>query len=180
MGEGEPGLVWRKVIGRAETQAPPHHKMCSCLLQRASGRRECSENSLLVRMVTWLFTFKSITVKYNPDLGSSAVPRVICGWWTPSGYFHHYRKFFQGAFCRGRCWGWGLGTEGCRNDLGDSSSVCRPWSPSTQGAGFPLPGPLPVLLSLLHGVCGSLPARGSCAPLCGHFSLPPLSWASAQ
>lgn len=128
------------MIGRAETRAPrPTQGVLLPSPQRASGRRECSENSLLVRTVTWLFTFKSITVKYNPDLGSSAVPRVIC-WWTPSGYFHHYRKFFQGAFCRGRCWGWGLGTEGHRNDLGAAALCAGPGLPQHSGCRLPPPG----------------------------------------
>lgn len=37
MGEGEPGLVWRKVIGRAETQAPPPQDV---LLPSAESLRE--------------------------------------------------------------------------------------------------------------------------------------------
>lgn len=94
------------------------------------------------------------------------------------------------AVCWGRCQGPGWVQKGRKNELGDSSSVCRPGPLPTPPSAPRVPASPPghasscarVLLSLLRCCPRPSPPRGSCALLCGTFNLLPFpgQWLSKK
>lgn len=85
------------------------------MFQRAAGA---------IPTAMWPFKFKSVTMKYSQDSGSSVVPAAlqvpgvpVAGGpqvHTDGRHFHHCRKFRPMALtlCRGRPGGWGWGLWG--------------------------------------------------------------------